>query len=312
MFVFGPVPSRRLGFSVGVNNIPPKICPYSCVYCQLGRTNNMQIKRQEFYNPEELAKEVKKKIEDTEKVGDKIDFITFVADGEPTIDINLEKEIDLLKQFNKKIAIISNASLICDNNVKKALMKADWVSLKVDGINDEVWKKIDRPNGALNHKKILEGIIEFSQMYKGFFVTETMLVKDINDSEEAVNEIANFLKKVNPKIAYISIPTRPPAEKWANYPEENIINRAYQIISSKVNKVECLIGYEGNEFSFTGDVKADLLSITAVHPMRLDAVKEFLQKANAQWNVIDELIKEDKMLKTKFNNEVFYSRKILK
>jgi wyosine [tRNA(Phe)-imidazoG37] synthetase (radical SAM superfamily) len=110
MIAFGPVPSRRLGHSLGINNIPPKICTYSCVYCQVGRTINMQVKRKSFYKPEEVIHEVVKKIREAKNIGEPVDYLTFVPDGEPTLDVNLGNEIELLKTLGIKIAVITNSS----------------------------------------------------------------------------------------------------------------------------------------------------------------------------------------------------------
>ncbi|MCK4471545.1 MAG: radical SAM protein, partial [Anaerolineae bacterium] len=112
MIAFGPVPSRRLGRSLGINNIPPKICTYSCVYCQLGRTIKMQIKRHAFYEPEKVLQDVHDKVEKVRETGERIDYLTFVPDGEPTLDVNLGREIELLRPLGIKIAVISNGSLI--------------------------------------------------------------------------------------------------------------------------------------------------------------------------------------------------------
>ena len=150
---FGPVPSRRLGKSLGINNIPPKICPYSCVYCQLGRTHNMQVAREEFYNPEEILYAVEKKVKESLERKEPIDYLTIVPDGEPTLDIDIGKEIELLQTLGIKIAIITNSSLIWDKKVRDDLSKADWVSVKIDAISQDIWHKIDRPHGSLNFRK---------------------------------------------------------------------------------------------------------------------------------------------------------------
>ena len=122
--VFGPVPSRRLGKSLGINHIPAKHCTYSCIYCQLGRTDRMTIKRREFYPPGEIVAAVTQKLAAAEKNGETVDYLTFVPDGEPTLDIHLEREIDLLRSRNIPIAVISNASLIDNPDVRRALAKA--------------------------------------------------------------------------------------------------------------------------------------------------------------------------------------------
>ncbi len=176
MIAFGPVPSRRLGFSLGINHIPPKHCPYACVYCQVGATSHMTIKRQAFYPVSEILDEVRKKIEECAAIEQPIDYLTFVPDGEPTLDNNLVEEIDALRPFGIPIAIISNAALLVHREVRDTLQKADWVSLKVDSVNEATWRKINRPHGHLDLETILSAMQRFSADYKGQLVTETMLI----------------------------------------------------------------------------------------------------------------------------------------
>jgi wyosine [tRNA(Phe)-imidazoG37] synthetase (radical SAM superfamily) len=140
MIAFGPVPSRRLGRSLGINNIPAKICTFACVYCQLGNTIKMQVKQDSFYPPEEILEDVEEKVAEARARGEKIDYLAFVPDGEPTLDLNLGKEIELLKSVGIPIAVITNSSLIFKENVREALLLADWVSLKVDAVTEEIWR----------------------------------------------------------------------------------------------------------------------------------------------------------------------------
>jgi len=310
MIAFGPVPSRRLGQSLGINNIPPKVCTYSCIYCQVGRTMDMQIERNQFYNTEDIIKEVKFKIQEALKRKEPIDYLTFVPDGEPTLDINLGKEINMLKSLGMKIAVISNASLIWKEEVKNELKAADWVSFKIDAINENIWHKINRAHGLLKLDKILQGIKEFSRSYSGELVTETMLIKGFNDNATELERIADFIKEIEPKKSYLSIPTRPPAESWVKSASEDNINLAYQIFDEKSIDVEYLIGYEGNAFAFTGNVEEDLLSITSVHPMREEAVSKLLSKAKADWDTIEKLITQDKLIELEHGNNKFYMRKL--
>ena len=310
MIAFGPVPSRRLGRSLGINNIPPKICTYSCIYCQLGRTIKMQVKRGVFYEPEEVLQDVHDKVEKVRETGEAIDYLTFVPDGEPTLDINLGREIELLRPLGIKIAVISNGSLIGREDVREDLLGADWVSLKMDSTRREIWRKIDRPHGTLRLASILDGAVEFAKAFEGELATETMLVEGVNDGDDHIGEVAGFLARLRPAIAYLAIPTRPPAEEWVRPPVEEVINRAYQIFSEKVDRVEYLIGYEGNAFAFTGDVEEDLLSITSVHPMREDAVSEFLTRAGADWPVVRKLIEQGRLIETEYEGRKFYMRKI--
>jgi wyosine [tRNA(Phe)-imidazoG37] synthetase (radical SAM superfamily) len=310
MIAFGPVPSRRLGRSLGINNVPPKTCTYSCVYCQLGRTTRMQVEREPLYDPEEILRAVQDKVEKARQAGEPVDYLTFVADGEPTLDANLGREIELLKQSGIPIAMITNASLVWREDVREALLGADWVSLKVDAVEEETWRRVDRPHGALSLAAILDGVLKFGRDYAGTLVTETMLVAGLNDGPESIARVADFLARLRPVTAYLSIPTRPPAEAWAHAPDEEALNRAYQILSDKVGQVEYLIGYEGDAFAFTGNVEEDLLSITAVHPMREDAVSAFLAQAGAEWLTVRGLIEQGCLVETVYEGRRYYGRKI--
>jgi len=309
---FGPVPSRRLGKSLGINNIPAKTCSYSCVYCQLGRTINMATERQAFYKPEDIFREVKRKVDEASSRNERVDYLTFVPDGEPTLDINLGKEISILKQIEIPIAVITNASLIWRNDAKEDLLKANLTSLKVDAVSEDLWRRINRPHKNLKLNCIIEGITEFANEFKRTIISETMLIDGINYEDEC-EKIADFLKHLKRlDKAYIAIPTRPPAEKWIKPAKEETVNAAFQVFSERlgVDRVEYLIGYEGNAFAFTGNVEEDLLSITAVHPMRKDAVKEFLMKANADWRLIEELLREGKLVELAYEGNRYYMRKL--
>jgi wyosine [tRNA(Phe)-imidazoG37] synthetase (radical SAM superfamily) len=270
----------------------------------------MQVDRQAFYEPEEVFKRVQGKVERAEDSGETMDYLTFVPDGEPTLDVNLGREIDLVRPLGVPIAVISNSSLIWREDVREELAKADWVSLKVDAASTETWRRVNRPHGNLQLGDIREGMLAFARNYEGVLATETMLVDAVNDGEDAVAEASDFLARLGPDQAYIAIPTRPPAEPWAHGPNEEMTNRAYQIVSERVDHVEYLIGYEGNAFAFTGDVKEDLLSITAVHPMRRDAVDDFLGRAGADWGAVRELVAREQLVEAHYGDHLFYVRKL--
>lgn len=307
MRVFGPVPSRRLGKSIGVNNIPPKICSYSCVYCQLGVSSTMSADRQVFYDPNDLVGEVSEKLASVEKNNASVDYLTLVPDGEPTLDRNLGRLIELLKPLGFKVAVITNSTLIGDPEVRRELGLADWVSVKIDTVDGKIWRKIDRPHKKIALDAMLDGIKAFSQEFNGVLATETMLVKGLNSD---VDQVAEFIQGLRPSISYLSIPTRPPAVKWVEAPEEEKINAAYQTFRRCSLNTEYLIGYEGNAFAYTGDVKADLLSITAVHPMREDAVEEYLKKAEGSLAVVEDLVKENRLVVSEYNGKRFYLRRL--
>lgn len=310
MLTFGPIPSRRLGRSLGVNNIPPKICTYSCAYCQQGHSSKVQIERQSFFDPEEIRETVQEQVNRATAAGENIDYISFVPDGEPTLDIDLGREIDLLKPLNIPIAVITNASLLWKADVRAELARADWVSVKIDSVEEQIWRKVDHPHRSLSLPLILEGILTFASEYQGILNTETMLVQGFNDNEENLDPTARFIGQVKPETAYLSIPTRPPADRKIKPPDEISVNAAYQIYNRYIDKVEYLIGHEGNSFTYTGNLEQDLLSITSVHPMRESAVKELLVKAGQEWIAVEKLIADEKLIELNFDGNKFYMRKL--
>jgi len=311
-YSYGPVPSRRLGKSLGINNIPAKACSYACVYCQVGPTTRMQTDRQFFYEPGEIFMDVRRRLNQARAASERVDYLAFVPDGEPTLDARLGESIAALKSLGIPIAVITNSSLIWRDDVRAALAQADWVSLKVDTVQEKIWRRINRPHKTLRLSAILDGMCGFAENFTGRLVTETMLVSGVNESEESAEELAVFLNRLQPHTAYLSIPTRPPAEPWVRCPDEEILNRTYQILSATLNRVECLSGYEGNAFASTDNVEKDLLSITAVHPMRKDAVSALLFRAGAGWEVVNRLVSRGDLVQTQYREHLFYLRKFPK
>jgi len=310
MLTFGPIPSRRLGHSLGINNIPPKVCSYACVYCQVGHTTQMLAERQAFYQPQEIYSAVVNRLDKLRAAGEPVDYLSFVPDGEPTLDINMGKAIELLKPLGIKIAVITNASLIWRQDVRHELALADWVSLKIDSLDEEHWHQVDRPQKKVQLSDIKSGMLEFAAQYRGELVTETMLVRGMNDSTRNAEMISEFLCRLDPSWAYLLVPTRPPAETGVFPPDEQTLTRFYHALSEKFERVAYQISYEGNAFAATGSVEEDLISITSVHPMREDAVREYLKKCNSDWRTVEKLLHEGFLLATEYNGERYYVRRL--
>ncbi len=305
--VFGPVPSRRLGKSLGVNNIPPKICSYSCVYCQIGATVVKTIKRKKYYDPNDIYKAVESRLAQAEAP----EYITFVPDGEPTLDINLGREIEALRDFGIKIAVITNSSLLFMEDVRNDLARADLVSVKIDAGCEKTWRFVNRPHKNLSFERIIEGIKLFSKEFTGDLITETMLIDNVNYNLD-LEHISDILKSIGPKKAYISIPIRPPTEPWVAPPSEDVINRAYNIFTKKLSEgcVELLLGFEGYEFDVSGDIVRQILSITSVHPLRKDVLEHLLRQKGLSWNIVENMLSEGKIVEVEYGGEKFYLRKL--
>ena len=162
-YIFGPIPSRRLGRSLGISPLPKKTCNYSCIYCQLGRTDRMTNKRQEFYKTEDILKEFKEYLKDS----DKFDIVTVVGEGEPTLCSNLGELICGLKEMtDKPVAVITNGALLSDPQVREELCHADMVLPSLDAYNQDIAKKIDRPYGTIRFEEEFLGLKKFCSMYQ--------------------------------------------------------------------------------------------------------------------------------------------------
>jgi len=267
------------------------------------------VKPRPFYSTAKITEEAKTKLDQAREKGEPVDYVTFVPDGEPTLDADLGKEIDILKGLRVRVAVITNGSLLWREDVRQNLLRADWLSLKVDAVSDEIWRKVNRPHRSLKLEMILQGMLKFVETFEGELTTETMLVRGFNDDLGEIKKIAEFLAELKPAVAYIAIPTRPPAEV-VELATEQTINAAYQTFRERLDGVEYLIGYEGNTFAGTGGVQEDLLSITAVHPMREDAVAEFLKNARTNWGTIQELIDNGSLIDLEYQGKKFYMRKL--
>jgi wyosine [tRNA(Phe)-imidazoG37] synthetase (radical SAM superfamily) len=305
---FGPVPSRRFGQSLGLNTIPPKTCSYSCVYCQVGKTNRLTIRRERLCEPAELAAHVTVAVARLRERQERVDYLTFVPDGEPTLDTFLGEQLRALRPLGIPIAVITNASLLSREDVRRDLDGADRVSVKVDAVRHETWRRIDRPHGDLRLAEVLDGVLQFARSFKGELDTETMLVSGVNDSIDDLQPLATFLARVAPARAYVSIPTRPPAVEGVLPATEEALVRAYEALSTSVPHVELLTGYEGTEFASSGDARADLLAITAVHPMRADQVQTLLDRCGATWDAVEWLVRQQSLKAVTYGSQRFYLR----
>ncbi len=288
--VFGPVPSRRLGRSLGVNNVTGKTCTYNCVYCQAGRTEDLTIRRRRFYDPEWLIDQVLRRVDELEKQGEKIDYVTFVPNGEPSLDINVGREASAIKEAGLRVAIISNGSLLWMDDVRSDLGVFDLVSVKLDAVTPRLWRIINRPYLHLSIKEIINGMKAFSETFSGELLTETMLINNIDYAIEA-KLLAETIASLRPSRVYIMVPVRPPAEQYVEPPSTKTVLSVYERFRERIgDKVYYLTDPEEGSFTALGSAEREVLSIISVHPLRLDQVVEILEKRGAGMDVVDKLV----------------------
>jgi wyosine [tRNA(Phe)-imidazoG37] synthetase (radical SAM superfamily) len=274
-YVFGPLPSRRLGQSLGIDPIPSKTCNWSCVYCQLGRTRPLVDERKEYIPKEEIVEEVRETLA-SHKPGD-IDWITFVGSGEPTLHSGLGWMIRQVKAMTDiPIAVITNGSLLYLPEVRKGLLAADAVLPSLNAGTDALYQKINRPYHVQTFDRLVSGLLAFRQEYKGKLWIEVMLIKDLNDTEEALQDLAAVLRQIKPDAVHIVLPTRPAAESWVKVPDEEGLMRARAILSGIADVVHPV---EGDlDLSGNSNLIDAVVNIISRHPVRQVELEKALAK----------------------------------
>lgn len=295
--------------SLGVNNIPRKTCTYSCVYCQVGKTDHMTLERRSFYPTGSIFREVLKKISGIDVP---VDVITFVPDGEPTLDIELGSHLRTMREIGTDTAVITNSSLLWRKDVREDLNEADIVSVKIDSADERTWKKVDRPHGNLSLKRILRGIGEFSESYKGRLWTETMLVKGVNDDLDSIERTVEFLEDLDAEANHVTVPVRPPAEDWVSIPDRETLEDAYMIFSRSLDNVSMVTGNEKGDFGSSGDLERDLIATCSVHPMREDSVMELVRRTGGSMYEVNKLVRDGKLEIASYRGTRFFRRKVRK
>ncbi len=298
MNVYGPVPSRRLGNSLGVDIIPRKTCSYSCVYCQLGKTRHKRITPRSYYQKESILSEIENAISNSNP-----DYITIVGDGEPTLSSDLGWIIKRCKSnWSVPVAVITNGSLLHDKEIRESLLYADIVMPSLDAADEQVFRAINRPHGKVRFNDIVEGLIAFREIYPGRIRLEVMLVEDINDDERHLRKLKGIIDTINPDIVDISIPTRPPAEKWVNPPSLEKILYAQQLLKG----TDTMTSAEKGEFGLANfiSVLQAIQQLSSRHPLRHNQAV-MIEHHFSKPGEIEKLLKNKQLRKIEYHGELF-------
>jgi len=274
--VFGPVPSRRLGQSLGIDPIPFKTCNWNCVYCQLGRTTPLTNIRRNYFPPEKIVDEVRAALESRQP--GEIDWVTFVGSGEPTLHAGLGWMVLQVKGLTSiPVAVITNGSLLYRPEVRQELLAADAVLPTLDAGNEELYRAINRPWPSLTFESLVKGLIAFRAAYTGKLWLEVMLVHGLNDTEPALAKLAALVQQINPDEVHINLPDRPPAEPWVKPPDEECLLRASALLGGMARVVYPAEGV----FDLSGyaEVVDAIVGIITRHPM----LQEDLLRSLDRW-----------------------------
>jgi len=278
-YVYGPVPSRRLGQSLGIDPILFKTCNYNCVYCQLGRTLGITNQRRDDIPPQQILAQVREAL--ATHTRDCMDYITFVGQGEPTLCASLGLLIRHVKGMTDiPVAVITNGALLYQAAVREELSAADVVMPTLDAADQATFKRINRPWPKFRIEEIIAGMVAFRQSFAGQIWLEVMLVKGLNDGEPTLLRLRDALSAIRPDRLHINVPVRPPAEAWVEIPDDDSILRATAILGEAAE----VVAPYGGQFDFGGvsDPLHAILTIIRRHPMREQRLIETLGRFAAE------------------------------
>jgi len=212
-YLYGPVPSRRLGRSLGIDLVPHKICTYDCIYCQIGKTTDKTLVRKEYVPLKEILEEVRRFLKEETS---SIDHLSLSGSGEPTLHSQIRSVIEGIKAITSiPVAVITNGSLLYEEGVRQDLLSADIVLPSLDAVSSEVFMRINRPRPGFSIGKVIEGMVEFRKVYKGQIWLEILFCKGINDSKEELLKMKKAVDRIQPDRIHLNTVVRPPSEKWA-------------------------------------------------------------------------------------------------
>ena len=228
-YVYGPLRSRRLGFSLGVSTVPYKICSFDCVYCQLKETTQKTLSRKSYLKTDEILEELREFFRNKPK-GLKLDYVTFSGAGEPTLHKDIGALIAGIRRLTDvPVAVMTNASTLTSPSVRKALMEADLVIPSLDAVTQDVFEKIDRPCKGLAVKNIIRGLKSFRAKFKGQIWLEMMLVRGLNDSPAYMKRMKRTAREIRPDKIQLNTPVRTPALSWVKSPTKDALKTARKI-----------------------------------------------------------------------------------
>ncbi|WP_286033984.1 radical SAM protein [Fusobacterium necrogenes] len=219
--VFGPVPSRRLGISLGVDLVLPKSCNMNCIFCECGATKKLTLKRERFKDPEEIKEEIKEVLK---KI--KPDYITFSGSGEPTLSKDIGEIIDWIKEHTDvKVCVITNGLLLDDSVVVNEIKNADLIIPTLNSVDNMIFKKINRPSVSSDVSQIMAGLKNLSEKYLGEIYLESFIIEGLNDSDEHTEKMVKFLKNIKFTKLQLNNLDRVGTEKWVKATSQEILRR---------------------------------------------------------------------------------------
>ena len=301
--VFGPVVSRRLGMSLGVDLVPMKTCSFNCIYCQLGPTPRTTIERKRFSDIDEIVVEVSRVLSSRSD----IDYITLSGSGEPTLELGIAEIIHRLKGISRiPIAILTNASMFSNAEARQAVMEADVILPSLDAATEEAFQKINRPHKSITLEKLVTGLEQLRQGYSGKIWLEVMLVRDVNDDELHVRKLAELVERIRPDKAQLNTVVRPPAERDVEPLDQRDMETALRIFGPNA-EIIADVAPERHRAGVMADKESVVLSLAKRRPVTIEEISAAATLLLPETvKLVEALERAGKLLRKVHDGKTFY------
>jgi len=301
--LYGPVPSRRLGVSLGIDPIPKKVCTLDCVYCEVDKTSMKTLERKEYVSADAILAELREYLSHDHV---SLDFIAFSGSGEPTLNSKLGYMIKEIKKIsNIPIAVITNGTLLWRQDVREELLPADLVMPSLDAASEEIFTKVNHPAKGLTLEMVLDGLVKFRRDYSGPIWLEILIVKNVNDKEDEYYRLAEAVKKINPDRVQLNTVVRPPGFGNAQPVNKAELQKLQQIIGPKA-EIIAIFNRQTNK-AYREDIEDSLIELLTIRACTIDEMVESMGIHRDELLKYLELFQEDgRLQKIQFEGKTYY------
>ncbi|MFH2122870.1 MAG: radical SAM protein [Pseudomonadota bacterium] len=317
-YLFGPVYSRRLGHSLGIDLLPPKICSLNCVYCEVGPTTELTCERKEYVPTEEILREIDQVL--VKGTGGRpVDVFTLTAMGEPTLHTGLGEIIAYLKEkTDKPVAVLTNGTLFFDPQVRAELSAADIVIPSLDAARQESFDRVNQPAAAVNLEQVIEGLVLFSREFRGKLWLEILLVRDMNDSFEDLVALQQAVQKIHPARIQLNTVARPPMDGRARPVTREVMEQAASMLADGYDgQVDVLVDFQAIEKNEYGKEKQlqmtlveDIAALLQRRPCPIEEIDKALHVQDLEMTraCVQVLVEAGRIEKKLYNDKEFYQQ----
>ncbi len=304
-YVYGPVPSRRLGRSLGIDLVPFKVCSYDCVYCQLGHTTTLTIERKEYVPIDDVLKDLDAAMLKKRRV----DCITLAGSGEPTLNSGLDRLIpEIKKRYSLPIAAITNGSLLWQEKLREELMEVDYVLPSLDAGDSAMFELINRPHKEIDYDTMVSGLVQFSKEYKGKYWLEIMLVKNINADEQSLKKLAEQVQIIQPTQVQLNTAYRPPCEKYVQPMTNEDLQKAAAYFSCPVELVRAENAPQSSDDTEIANDN-DIVTMVGRRPCTIDDISAGLEMNRLEVvKCVERLIRKNAIVEMRLEGRVYFSK----